>query len=1002
MIAKVTTGQGVRGLLNYIAGKPGAQLLGGNMVGGTQRELAREFGVTRRLKPMVERPVKHFSLRLPPRERLDDDAWRDVAVSFLAELGYTNTQWVVYRHTDHAQGDHIHIATLSIEMDGTRIRDSFEKRKAEIACRHLEQRHGLQSQLCSWERQIQKRAPTAGEMKHEQRTGDLSPSVRQELQVHMAEVILQAKTMSELATLLAERGVQMRAQIQSTGRVNGVTYQLRDVVLSGTQLGKSYTWGGLQKGGVSFVPERDLPILVSTREHGRASGWEQAQAARQELREHQVTMRVRQVALDAELQIAKDALALDSLLPRVVESQQTEASSPVIGREVRIEAVALASLKLRVHALEDSVGSMMRIQAHYEAQQVALTQEAPADSWTPQRVQADFLRRAKGLARTMTACLWHEDPEAEEANPAWWRERWRTGIGFQHVAQRLQSTLRLQTARASELGRLAGQALKWKPGAWEDFLGCWSSTRRALSAAVGRLKQGMELASKDLQRRMREIRLHGRGRSLEFAERMAVLVRQALQEASDFRGFSDALHRVTLQTELHWSRGPMGQPRISGLSFKSDQGQIQDADLPEDCRWRSLGKRFGFRLDRDLSALDPAAHRAFTLHAYARVPLRSWRSSDEPHASPGTARPLGGTPHPARRSGSSLLAGDGGLARPLAAGAPGSLPGQPSPELAAASRGAIRDTGGGGEMPGGAAGARPALGAGESAGRVEGLGGQSGARGPGSLRCPGSAAATGSGPRQPDAGPHDLRHPASGRGSGDFRGSGDSPDPIRAGAVAGCIRGESEAGSEGRNGPPGALPGGGSRECLSLGDAGRSSGAPVSAAASGGQPTGSRPGGLILGDGGGLTPRRQEFFGPDGVPIRLRSCAPRGLPEAVERLADHFRSLYPFEDPRELLLMAEQVVRRSYGLKERASILSSEESGPGRWAQLIQEGQRRVRIETGLHAVAEIPRPSRAELPSWAQTPTPANTQSTPSQAFKAPRPAEGHTEEPGGMGRGF
>ena len=65
MIGKVLKGRSFRGLLDYVAGKPGARRLGGNMEGTTPRELARELSAVRALRPTFQRPVRHIPSASP-------------------------------------------------------------------------------------------------------------------------------------------------------------------------------------------------------------------------------------------------------------------------------------------------------------------------------------------------------------------------------------------------------------------------------------------------------------------------------------------------------------------------------------------------------------------------------------------------------------------------------------------------------------------------------------------------------------------------------------------------------------------------------------------------------------------------------------------------------------------------------------------------------------------------------------------------------------------------
>lgn len=65
-------------------------------------------------------------------------------------------------------------------------------------------------------------------------------------------------TMSEFLERLKEVGINGKIHVQSTGRIQGLTYELGGETYSGTKLGKAYTFNGVQKyKGVSYNRDRD-------------------------------------------------------------------------------------------------------------------------------------------------------------------------------------------------------------------------------------------------------------------------------------------------------------------------------------------------------------------------------------------------------------------------------------------------------------------------------------------------------------------------------------------------------------------------------------------------------------------------------------------------------------------------------------------------------------------------------------------------------------------------
>jgi hypothetical protein len=115
--------------------------------------------------------------------------------------------------------------------------------------------HGLAPVAPS--RDAARSAISRGELAAFERIGEVSVKTR--LQEHLDLALRRAKTMGELAQDLAAQGVRMRPNIASTGRVAGVSFELDGATLKGSDLGRSYSWRGLQeRHGISYDPERDL------------------------------------------------------------------------------------------------------------------------------------------------------------------------------------------------------------------------------------------------------------------------------------------------------------------------------------------------------------------------------------------------------------------------------------------------------------------------------------------------------------------------------------------------------------------------------------------------------------------------------------------------------------------------------------------------------------------------------------------------------------------------
>lgn len=97
--------------------------------------------------------VWHCSLSLSAEEgALSNEKWQQIASEFMDEMGFTEAsgkspaRWVAIHHGASSGGnDHIHIAASMVREDGTRWNAFRDFKKAQEACRGIEQRHGLAS-----------------------------------------------------------------------------------------------------------------------------------------------------------------------------------------------------------------------------------------------------------------------------------------------------------------------------------------------------------------------------------------------------------------------------------------------------------------------------------------------------------------------------------------------------------------------------------------------------------------------------------------------------------------------------------------------------------------------------------------------------------------------------------------------------------------------------------------------------------------------------------------
>ncbi len=218
------------------------KIIVGNMAGRNAQELGREFDTLASLNPELQRNVFHCALGIPAEDIVTPETKIQIAEKFAVGMGLEETMWVAVEHVEHDHHE-IHIVAALVDFDGKTISDSKDFERAEEIIRGLEKEFGLREVESS--REAMRRSPTQKEYKYFERTGVLSTRVR--LQEHVDSAIGRGATATELIERLEERKIEVIPYVTEAGEVRGISYRLDGKVMKGSDLGRGYSWQGLQK-----------------------------------------------------------------------------------------------------------------------------------------------------------------------------------------------------------------------------------------------------------------------------------------------------------------------------------------------------------------------------------------------------------------------------------------------------------------------------------------------------------------------------------------------------------------------------------------------------------------------------------------------------------------------------------------------------------------------------------------------------------------------------------
>lgn len=151
MIAKIGKGTNIFGAVSYnqlkVDKEKGKVLLAHKLpepADGhfTVAQVCRAFEPYLIANNKTEKPVRHISLNPDPSDKVSDDRFMQMAEQYMKEMGYASQPYIVYKHTD-IERTHIHIVTTCVQLDGSKIPDSYDHHRSMAACRNLEQEFKL-------------------------------------------------------------------------------------------------------------------------------------------------------------------------------------------------------------------------------------------------------------------------------------------------------------------------------------------------------------------------------------------------------------------------------------------------------------------------------------------------------------------------------------------------------------------------------------------------------------------------------------------------------------------------------------------------------------------------------------------------------------------------------------------------------------------------------------------------------------------------------------------
>ncbi|MEN4833053.1 relaxase/mobilization nuclease domain-containing protein [Pantoea vagans] len=264
---KIRRGKCFKGVISYALApaphhKTAPMKIGGNIIGLSVDEVTVEFMRTQKLRPDVQKPVWHNSLRLPAGEILTKQEWVAVADDYMKRMGFCDTHLRCYVLHDDKAGQHIHIIASRIRIpDGQLYLGRNENLISTKIIHELERDHQLTRTKGSSASPAPKVRKTGrNEEMMETRTGNKAPKKIIQEAIEAVLSFYGTITIDDFIYELGKQNITATANIASTGKMNGFSFEYEGIAFKASQLGKDYSWSSLRQ-KVTLKPAVDPQVI---------------------------------------------------------------------------------------------------------------------------------------------------------------------------------------------------------------------------------------------------------------------------------------------------------------------------------------------------------------------------------------------------------------------------------------------------------------------------------------------------------------------------------------------------------------------------------------------------------------------------------------------------------------------------------------------------------------------------------------------------------------------
>lgn len=270
---KISRGKGFAGVVRYgfIGEIKGPRELEGRVVGGNMSAndmdgLIDEFNSVAALRPDIEKPVWHNSLRLPKEEKISDKEWEKIGARYMQKMGFSKHHPYVCILHDDEDGQHIHIIASRVGLNSKIFLGQNENLESTKIIYDLEKEFGLKKSetlvpLDADKKIIMPDKRKATKKEVEKALANDEEPLRYQLQKLVDKALEEPATATQFVERLRAGGVDVRVNIASTGRLNGFSFGMEGIYFGGQKLGANYKLASLIKRGLTYEQDVESEFL---------------------------------------------------------------------------------------------------------------------------------------------------------------------------------------------------------------------------------------------------------------------------------------------------------------------------------------------------------------------------------------------------------------------------------------------------------------------------------------------------------------------------------------------------------------------------------------------------------------------------------------------------------------------------------------------------------------------------------------------------------------------